>query len=338
MKFIWFLIITFIIIFLLAFFAKLLNSIKRRTTNGKKIISLKAVTIDKVVSSSFWGIVGAVSIVYCISLIIPLAWSLMTAFKTPGDYILNSFGFPRVEKFGLAPENFINVLKRFELRQGSRLYGLVDMLFNSVIYAIVPSLNNVFWMTVVAYVMARYKFWGNKALYNLGLVVMLIPIVGNMASTMIVKKAMGLYDNMYVSILIPPATAFSGMNFLILFGVLKGIPFAYSEAAEIDGASRYAIMFKIILPMVLPTCATLFVLDFITQWNAYESFLIWYPSTPNIAYGMYTFQNNASQGSGAATVPEILAGFIMCMIPSSILYLSTQKLIQSKFTVGGLKG
>jgi ABC-type glycerol-3-phosphate transport system permease component len=97
-------------------------------------------------------------------------------------------------------------------------------------------------------------------------------------------------------------------------------------------------MFKIILPMVLPTCATLFVLDFITQWNAYESFLIWYPSTPNIAYGMYTFQNNASQGSGAATVPEILAGFIMCMIPSSILYLSTQKLIQSKFTVGGLKG
>lgn len=338
MKFLWFIIIAFLVLFLVSFSAKLVSFIKRRTVSGKTKISLKAVTGDKVASSCFWGIVGAVAIVYCISLIIPLAWSLMTAFKTPVDYILNSFGFPKVKKFGLAPENFINVLKRFQLRQGTRLYGLFDMLFNSLLYAIVPSLSGVFWMTAVAYVMARYKFWGNKALYNLGLVVMLIPIVGNMASSMIIKKAMGLYDNMYVSILIPPATAFSGMHFLILYGALKAIPFAYSEAAEIDGASRYAVMFKIILPMVLPTCATLFILDFITNWNSYESFLIWYPSTPNIAYGMYTFQSTASQGSGAATVPEILAGFIMCMIPSAILYLSSQKLIQSKFTVGGLKG
>lgn len=337
MKFILFLVIACLVLFLTCFVIKLLSYMKVRVA-GKKKYSLGVVTSDKIASSLFWAIVGTVAIVYCVSLIVPLAWSLMTAFKTPVDYILNSFGFPKVKQYGLAPENFINVLQRFQLRQGTRIYGLTDMLINSLVFAIVPSLVGVFWMTLVAYVMARYKFWGNNALYNLGIVIMLIPIVGNMASSMIIKKAMGLYDNMYVSIFIPPATAFSGMHFLILYGAMKSIPFAYSEAAEIDGASRYAIMFKIIVPMVLPTCATLFILDFIANWNAYESFLIWYPSTPNIAYGMYTFQSVASQGSGAATVPEILAGFIMCMIPSAILYLSSQKLIQSKFTVGGLKG
>ena len=185
MKFVWLLIVAFFVIFLVCFCAKLMSYIKVRTVTGKKKLAFKSVTVDKVTSSCFWGIVGAVAIVYCISLIIPLAWSLMTAFKTPVDYILNSFGFPKVKKFGLAPENFINVLQRFELRQGTRLYGLTDMLLNSFLYAVVPSLNGVFWMTCVAYVMARYKFWGNKALYNLGLVVMLIPIVGNMASTML---------------------------------------------------------------------------------------------------------------------------------------------------------
>lgn len=338
MKLILILSIALLFLFLICFLVKLLSYVRLRSVTSKKKYAWNTISTDKVTSSAFWAIVGTVAIAYCITLIIPIAWSLMTAFKTPVDYVLNSFGFPKVSQYGLAPENFFNVLKRFQLRQGTRIYGLSDMLINSIVYAVVPSLNGVFWMTLVAYVMARYKFWGNKALYNLGLVIMLIPIVGNMASSMIIKKAMGLYDNMYVSILIPPATAFSGMHFLILYGALKAIPLAYSEAAEIDGASRYAIMFKIILPMVLPTCATLFILEFITNWNAYESFLIWYPSTPNIAYGMYTFQNVASQGSGAATVPEILAGFIMCMIPSAVLYLSSQKLIQSKFTVGGLKG
>ncbi|MBQ8283969.1 MAG: carbohydrate ABC transporter permease [Clostridia bacterium] len=328
MKFIIFLIVAFFALFAVAFTFKLLSSIKvRDTINGKTTYSFRSITPSKLISSCFWGIVGAVAIVYCCSLIIPLAWSLMTALKTPVDYILNSFGFPKVEKYGLAPENFINVLQRFKLRQGTRIYGLADMLINSMLYAVVPSLSNVFWMTVVAYVMARYKFWGNKALYNLGLIVMLVPIVGNMASSMIIKKALHLYDNMYVSILIPPSTAFSGMHFLILYGAMKVVPFAYSEAAEIDGAGRYSIMFKIIIPMVIPTCATLFILEFIANWNAYENFLIWFPSTPNIAYGMYSFQSAASQGSGAATVPEILAGFIMCMIPSAILYLSSQKLI-----------
>lgn len=190
----------------------------------------------------------------------------------------------------------------------------------------------------MAYVMSRFRFRGNRFLYNLGIVLMLIPIVGNTASTMIIYKKWNLYDNLYAVLFIPPSTAFSGMNFLVLYGALKAIPLTYSEAAYLDGASEYTVMFRIIIPMVIPTCATFYLLGFIASWNAYESYLIWYPSTPNLSYGMYKYTRSATTGAGALSMPEILAGLTFATLPSTILYLSFQKIIRSKLTVGGLKG
>ncbi len=328
-----------VILFALSFTIKMAKTIvvKNPETN-KKYIDFKLVNVQLIISSILWGIVGAVAFLYCVSLIIPLFWTLITSVKDNLDYAFNSFGFPQVDKFGWALDNYANVLKRFSFEESGRVYGLPQMLFNSFVYAIVTPLNSIFWTTLIAYVMARYKFPGNKFVYNFGILIMLIPIVGTTASTMIIKRQLGLYDNLYVQMLVPPATPFSGMNFLIFYGAMKAIPMTYSEAAAIDGAGRYTIMFRVIIPMVIPTCATFYILGFIGAWNSYEDFLIWYPSTPNIAYGMYRFQGSAQSGSGAATTPEIMAGFIMCMIPSAILYLSSQKLIASKFTVGGLKG
>ena len=328
-----------VVLFIVSFVVKLGRTIiVKNTKTNKKYIDFKLINLQLVISSMLWGIVGALAFFYCVTLIIPLFWTLITSVKDNLDYAFNSFGFPRFKMFGWAFENYPSVLKRFSFEESGKVYGLTQMLFNSFAYAVVSPLVSVFWTTLIAYVMARYRFPGNKFIYNFGILIMLIPIVGTTASTMIIKRQLGLYDNMYLQMIIPPATPFSGMNFLIFYGAMKAIPMTYSEAAFIDGASRYTVMFRVIIPMVIPTCATFYILGFIAAWNSYEDFLVWYPSTPNISYGMYRFQGSAQSGSGAATTPEIMAGFMMCMIPSSILYLSSQKLISSKFTVGGLKG
>ena len=132
------------------------------------------------------------------------------------------------------------------------------MLFNSLYNATVGPLVGIFWITVVAYVMARFKFIGNSFIYNLGILIMMIPIVGSTAAQMIFKQKIGLYDQLYLSCLVPPATPFSGMQFMVIYGALKAIPHDYSDAARIDGANEYSIMFRIIIPMVIPTCATFF--------------------------------------------------------------------------------
>ena len=310
----------------------------KNTESGKKFrFTATPLTTNFIISRVIWGLVGTLAVVYAVSLIVPLVWMLYTSFKDTNQWTKSTFAWPT----SWHPDNYVKVLSLLEVpsKNPNRPYRLGSMLLNSVVYAGVAPLVGIFWMTLVAYVMARCRFVGNKFIYNLGILIMMFPIVGNTASEMIFKQKIGLYDNLYMQILVPPATAFSGMNFMITYGALKAIPQTYSEAARIDGANDYTVMFRIIIPMIIPTCAMFYVLSFISLWNSYESFLIWYPSTPNLGYGMWYFQHYAGRGgSGAIRPPVIMAGFVICMIPSMVLYISSQKLISSKFMVGGLKG
>ncbi|MDY2901735.1 MAG: ABC transporter permease subunit, partial [Candidatus Borkfalkiaceae bacterium] len=214
-------------------------------------------------------------------------------------------------------------------------YRFPQMFGFSVIWAFSTSLINVFFTTIVAYVMAKYRFRGREFLYALGIFVMITPIVGNFPSAMTVKKALHVYDNMLLTVITTPSTVFSGVHFMLMFAAFKHVSWTYAEAAFIDGASDHRVMYAIMIPLVLPTCAVLFVLQFLGAWNDYGTFIIWLPSYPTLAYGMLTFQANADKYG--ATMPEIMAGFTLVAIPNIILYLAAQKLILAKFTVGGLK-
>ena len=94
-------------------------------------------------------------------------------------------------------------------------------------------------------------------------------------------------------------------------------------------------MFRIIVPMVLPTAVAQYLLGFIGAWNDYMTVVTWLPSYPNLAFGMFMFQTEAARyGAG---MPHILAGFVIVAIPTSILWVAGQKLITSKIMIGGLK-
>lgn len=284
-------------------------------------------------SKFFWSVIGAFAIIYALSLLLPLVWMFLTSVKGDIDFERNNFGLPKKWEWS----NYVTVFNNFKIRQGLRTYGVGEMLFNSIFYSCGNPLVSLFWMYSMAYVMARFKWFGNKFLYSLGVVLMMVDIVGDAASRMIIYQSIGLYDNMYLMTILPTGTYFSGMYFMIIYGACKAISQTYSEAAYIDGANEYLVMFKIIFPMLLPTLCTLYVLTFLSLWNNYSTFLVWFPSTPNIAFGLYLFQNN-NAGSAGLSTPQIIAGMVMVMIPSCILYACTQGVMKSNFVVGGLKG
>lgn len=277
-------------------------------------------------------------IIYCISMLFPLIWMIYTTFKSEFEFTINAFDFPmEIAETGLS--NFKKMLDIFVMpviKNGYPAeYRFPQMFGFSVIWAFSTSLINVFFTTIVAYVMAKYRFRGREFLYALGIFVMITPIVGNFPSAMTVKKALHVYDNMFLTVITTPSTVFSGVHFMLMFAAFKHISWTYAEAAFIDGASDHRVMYAIMIPLVLPTCAVLFVLQFLGAWNDYGTFIIWLPSYPTLAYGMLTFQANADKYG--ATMPEIMAGFTLVAIPNIILYLAAQKLILAKFTVGGLK-
>lgn len=284
----------------------------------------------------FFIIVMVVLLVYCISLLVPIFWAVLSSFKGIIEYEVNPFGFPKEFLFSNYAEipsmMKVNVLAR----NGNIVrYGMFPMFINSFVEAGLPPLVTLFFTTLVAYVLSKYNFVGKNFIYNLGIIVMIIPIVGNLPSAMMVAKTLGTYNNLFLNIAFAPSNIF-GMNFLIMYGAFKSIPWEYAESAQLDGASDWTIMLKIMLPMVIPTFAVLFALAFLGAWNDYLTPMIWLPSYPNLAYGLYYFQYNAS--SLGASMPHILAGFIIVMVPTALLFFAMQKVIMAKFTVGGLKG
>lgn len=290
---------------------------------------------DGVASTVKW-IIYAILLIYCLSLVVPIIWMIFTSFKDRFEFDDNPFFLPKFWCF----TNFSSALDKLKIEtvkgKTNVRYNIVDMLGYSFTWAFFTSLLHVYLTATVAYVIARYKFFGCNFIYFLGIFIMITPIVGNAPSLMVVKRDLNIYNNMTLTILTQNSTCFSGMHFLILYAAFRGISSSYSEAAEIDGAGHFSVMYKIVLPMMLPTCAVIFVLSFLTHWNEYGTFLIWLPKYANLAYGMYLFNKDA--GAYGASIGEVMAGFCIAIVPSMTLYLASQKLITSKFTVGGLKG
>lgn len=300
--------------------------------------SQRKANVIRGVAKAFTIAALVVLIVYCISIFVPIVWMLVTSLKD-GDfeYTGNPFGLPKKPVF----ENYAEMMKMLHqdksLESGVKVrYELPMLLGYTLFYAVAAAFIGTMAYVICAYVLSRYKFVGCEFLYALGIFVMVTPIIGSSVSAMQLKKAFGCYNNMFMWLITSPSNAFSGMNFLILYGAFKGMANEYAEAAEIDGAGHFSIFFRIYLPMIVPTAAVIFLLGIFNAWNDWYTFLVWLPKYPNLSLAMYTIQNATS--IYGVTMPELMAGFTIVCIPTTILYLLTNKVIMSKLTVGGIKG
>lgn len=310
--------------------AELKSNIEQLTEKKKYTIGRKATgTAD----ATFRWVLWAVLIIYCVSLIVLPVWMILTSLKSASEYSYNKFGFPHE----IYLRNFSEVVKRMSVFDdwGNEINVWQEALY-SILWAGGSSAFTVFLTTCMAYVIAKYKFPGRDFIYNLGIVIMIVPIIGNLPSAMVVRtKIIHTYDNMLLTILTGPCTCFSGLYFMLLYGAFKELPWDYAEQVFVDGGNHYTAFIRMYLPMILPTSMVMFVLSFLGAWNDYSTFMMWLPSTPNLAYGLYMLKANSKV---SLSTPALMAGFTLIVIPTVVIYVASQKLILSKFTVGGLKG
>ncbi len=285
--------------------------------------------VDVLAKAIFW-LTWILLLALVVSLLILPIYMFLTSLKADNvECVLNPMGFPKEWKF----ENYSKILEVFDERMD---YSIDSMFFVSIVTSGIKPLLGTLVACIWGYVEAKYDFVGRKFFFSLGIVLMILPIVGATASAMQLQKALGIYDNLFMHILTCCSGGFYGTNFLLMYGAFKAIPWDYAEAAQIDGANPYTIFFSLYLRMVLPQAVVLYVLGFMANWNDYSLYLVWLPSYPNISYGMYLFNQRAN--AFRVSLPQLMAGFCIVMIPIIIIYLSTQKIIMSKFAIGGLKG
>lgn len=303
----------------------------------KKQKEKNSIKFNEVLEKTTKGLFVSILLIYCVSLIVPLAFMLFTSFKaTAIEYLESPFGFPKAFSFSSYKAAIQNMYVEIPKNGMIVYYNIFDMAKISIIWSTVGAFFNTLVTTIVAYVITKYKFFGRNFLFSLGIVLMIVPIVGSLPAAMQLRKALNVYDNIALLILTGPALSFSGLTFLIISAAFKSIPWSYAEAVFIDGGGHYTVLLRIMLPMILPTSAVFFILDFLGRWNDYATFMIWLPSYPNLALGMYYYQLLSSQYM--SSMPQIMAGFVIVVIPTVILYIFAQKLIMQRFNVGGLKG
>ena len=275
-----------------------------------------------------------VLILYVASLFLLFLWAVMAAFKDPlFDFRVNPWGFPREWVW-----NFSTVFAEFEVpvstakRIGS--VGMGKMYLYSFLYAGGCAFFNTLVPCITAYLCARFKYKFSRVMHTIVLITMVIPVVGSLPAEIRMAQALKLYDEIWGMWILK--ANFLGMYFLVFYNIFKALPDAYTEAAKIDGAGNMQVLLRIALPLVRNTFFTVFLIYFIQYWNDYQTPLIYLPSYPTIANGMYTVAVTPSTEMNF--VPMRMAAAIIMLVPILVVFLVFQKRLLGNLTIGGIKG
>lgn len=299
---------------------------------GKLLNKLKKTNVAYVV-------LFTILVIYTISLAIPTLWTLLTSLKDYEIYKKASVQGDVAELIGLGNLSLKNYKIAFDvfkvtIFETGATVNILGMFVNSLLYGLGCAVVATLTPCIVSYLCARYRYKFGRVIYTIVLVVMALPIVGSLPSEIQMTKALHLYDNvlgMYVL-----KANFLGLYFLVFHAQFKSIAYDYTEAAEIDGASDLRIMLSIIFPLALGTISTVFILNFIAFWNDYQTPMIYWPSYPVAAYGMFQLQKTTF--GQAAQMPIKLAGIMLMALPILIVFAVFNRKVMSNVSVGGIKG
>lgn len=310
---------------------------------------------SSVFNKIFVGVICAVLCLYVISIFIPLVWGLITSLKSFIDFDIqgNVIGFPdpelsaneiRLSNYGLILSKF-NFTKRVPFYVGDKLVTheskvtIWTCILNTLLYSGIACVMLSVVPAVVAYICAKYDFAFMKFLYGYVVVTMIIPLVGTYAAEISLLRNLGIYDTTVGFIL--QKCSFSGMYFLVFYAFFKGLPDAYMEAADIDGASQFTVLTRIVLPLASKMIFSVMLIQFVIYWNDYQMAIMYMPTHPTLAYGIYHLTLESQSGEFAQyakIVPVKVAGAMLLAIPIIILYVILKDKLMGNMSMGGLKG
>lgn len=291
---------------------------------------------DSFMRQPFSVFIFVLLIVYCISFLVPLFWAFYSSFKGNLDFIANKFALPKEWKFTNYPEVFSELYQRVQTKDGGfrKVYAW-EMIGNALFYSIFATFMSTLSHCLSSYAAARYsKYFVCRLLYPIVIVTMVLPIIGSLGAELNFLRAIGAYDN--VVFLCIMKGGFLGSNFLIFYATFKGISWEYAEAAFIDGASHARVMFTIMLPLAKVTVLCLALTTFIGLWNDWQTSMIYLPSFPMAAYGLYAFQFNYTNNTSGTNY--LMAACTLVVVPILILFIAFRNKLMGSLTVGGLKG
>ena len=281
-------------------------------------------------------VVFIVLMVYGLALLYMVFWALMTSLKDVDEYLFgNSLALPSKLVWG----NYAKVYEKFYVRvmvdKEPLDFNLLSMFGNSVFYAGISALIGAFVPFLVAYITAKYNYWWCKVLNSMVIILLALPIIGGTPSVISMLDRLKLYDTFFGLYILK--FNFLNVYYLIYYASWLGIPNDYREAASIDGASEMRIMLSVMFPMMVKMFTTVLLIMFVDLWNDYQTPLVYAPSIPVLARGVYSVARDTSGGGEIANTPMRMATTMMVLVPVMLVFVAFNKQLMGSISMGGLK-
>lgn len=253
---------------------------------------------------------------------LPLLWMVLSSFKQPGEIITMDLE--------ILPEG-LN-LQNYQIAMTTVPFG--QFFLNSAIVTAAGASVKVVLAILTAYALVFVRFPFKNAIFMLILVALMVPPQVSILPNYILISGMGGKNTLWGIILPGLGTAFG--TFLLRQHFLT-LPNSILESAEIDGAGHWRRLWRIVVPISVPSIATVALVTIVSEWNEY----IWpliitdRPDTMTLPVGLTLLQNSESNASGWGI---LMAGAVLVIVPILIVFAALQRYIVAGLTQGSVTG
>lgn len=262
------------------------------------------------ISSILTGI-GKNILLLCASIftVFPFIWMVISALKTKAEVMDTSAFLPSVPQWN----NFASVIFDSPL-----LHYVGNSLFVSAVTLLIQIVSG----AMIAYAIVFMKFKGRKALFSLIMGTYMLPTAATYVPSYIILANFNLL-NTYTGLIISNAVSIFGI--FLLRQAFMQVPVGLIEAARIDGANHWDILWKVIAPMTKASFITFGLMSFIACYNSYmwPSLITDDPNLSLVSQGLRKFFIEG--GAYGTEWPLVMAGSALIVIPLLILFAFTQK-------------
>lgn len=254
--------------------------------------------------------------------LVPLVSCVITAFKTVDEY--NNTNVMTLPESWLYFDNFVTAWKQANMGKA---------FLNSFLVLLFVLLGSTLFSAMLAYVLNRFQFRGNKLIRNLFMISTLIPGIATQVTIYQIMYTLGLVNTLYGYIILMLGT--DVISIYIFLQYFDNLPKTLDEAAILDGCTYVGVFFKILLPLLKPAIVTSAILKGVSTYNEYYMASLYLQDKkafPVVSTSLFTFT-----GPMGSQYNYICAGVLITVIPMLTLFICCQKQIYSGMAQGAVK-
>lgn len=273
--------------------------------------------------------VYTILIVWALTTIFPLLWSIMNSFKNKKAIYNNSFALPVDKLFSL--DNYKAVFANYDVLNAYR---------NSFIISGTVAVVVILFSGMAAYILTRYKFPGKGILDALLYAGMMFPIYSTIIPVLRMMTGWGIVNTPHVSlnllsVILPQIAGNMSFAIIVLRSYMRGLPVELEEAAYMEGCNIFQIYFRIIMPLSKPSFVTVGIFSFLWSYNDLFTQMFLLRTKDN--WAITILLNNIASKEGV-NYGMLFTSVTLIVIPILVVYMALQKYIIKGMTVGAVKG